>query len=478
MTTKLTLPKLKSACDQAKAEQRRIELADGVVPGLRARCTLAGKATFFIEYRAAGKKRRVTVGEFPAMDLSNIRAKASVVRGEIKSGGDPWQRQEDARLAQVQARKEAEQASADLADRKTVAEVAEAFVRLKEADKIRHAGKYRRMLEYNLTKPTLPAMKLGLGDKPIAEFSADDIDKVLTAMSDRGAPGQARRMFEVIRPMMRHAKRKGWIEVDPVERVTAPARTGKRDRYLCVSELRAVWMALDGWELDGIAGREIPLPLASVRILALQLLLAQRSGEVAGMQRHEISPDGYFWTIPGERTKNKHPTTVPLPPRARQIIEAAGATSKHTTHVFPARIRASETANAIRSDVISTQVGGIQEHFGFTDERGQPNPWTAHDLRRTVATYLSKMSIADVVRDAILNHVTGKHSSVAETHYNQDDRLLAMREALTRWEATLADIAEGIDPFMTNAEAFEDLEQRIISRQRGPRMVAIKGGRA
>ena len=477
MTAKLTLPKLKAACDKAKVEQRRSEVADGVVPGLRARITLTGSATFFVEYRIAGKKRRFTVGEFPAMDLSEIRAKASVVRGEIISGGDPWQRQEDERLAQVQARQEAARLSTDIANRKTVAEVAEAFVRLKEAEKIRHAGKYGRMLEYNLTKPTLSAMKLDLSDKPIAEFTADDIDKVLIAMSNRGASGQARRMFEVLRPMMRFAKRKGWIEVDPVERVTAPARTGKRDRYLSVAELRAVWMALDAWELDGIAGNEIPIPLASIRILMLQLLLAQRSGEVAGMQRHEISEDGYFWTIPGDRTKNKHPTTVPLPPRARQIIEAARTASSHTTHVFPARIRASETANPIRSDVVSTQVGSLQEHFGFSDELGQPTPWTAHDLRRTVATYLSKMGIADMVRDAILNHVTNKHASVGEVHYNRDDRLLTMREALTRWEATLADIAEGIDPFTTDAEAFDDLEQRIINRQRGPRMVAIDGGR-
>ena len=54
---------------------------------------------------------------------------------------------------------------------------------------------------------------------------------------------------------------------------------------------------------------------------------------------------------------------------------------------------------------------------------------------------------------------------------------LPKREALLKWQRALEDVADGLDPFAVDAEAIGDLERRILSRPRGPRLVAIEGGR-
>jgi integrase len=59
--------------------------------------------------------------------------------------------------------------------------------------------------------------------------------------------------------------------------------------------------------------------------------------------------------------------------------------------------------------------------------------WTAHDLRRTARTHLSKLGVAPHIAERILGHT---HADVAAV-YDHHDYLPEMREALSKWSARL-----------------------------------------
>lgn len=468
---------------RAQQERRTIEISDKAskggskaVPGLRMRASYGGSASFFLIYRSRvdGRSKRMLIGKHPGMTISDARKRAIALRGEIAQGHDPIEDQREQWASRERKRLEAEEEARALAERMTVRELAERFLSAKA--ELRWEKRYRQMLTYNLIDPPLEEMQFGIGDKAADDLTAQDIEQILDGIGRRGSGVQKRRVFEVLRAMIRWARTKKLIAHDPLDGVETPNNSKPRERVLSVSELQGVWNTLRSWEEQWLirTGDHPPAPLSIVRILTLQLLLGQRSGEISGMRKHELSADGFEWTIPGERTKNGRQHTVPLPPLAREIITAAVRASDHKSIVFQAHARGGKGYNPVRSDVISSHVENIQPTFGFRDHDDNPNPFVAHDLRRSVATYLRKLGIGQDIVALILNHVSEKSSTVTGKHYDYSAHEYAKREALTRWQATLQRIADGSDPFARSAEDVTEMERRIIGRAAAPQLVVIE----
>ena len=70
---------------------RRTDFTDPETKGLSLRVTPAGAKSWSLLYRRKGdaKKRRVTLGEFPAISLADARAKAEANKVKITAGSDP-----------------------------------------------------------------------------------------------------------------------------------------------------------------------------------------------------------------------------------------------------------------------------------------------------------------------------------------------------------------------------------------------------
>lgn len=480
---KVTVDTLAKMSKMAASEGRTIDIGDSEIKALRIRFGKSGTTTFSLMYRAKSdqKQKRFQIGRYPEIKLSEARQIATVLRGDIMNGRDPL---EDRKRAdsEAKAKAEAERKAAEAeANRVTVRTLANEYLETKENEGIAHYPKYKRMLEYNLLDPTLPELQLDFGDKAAEDLTHTDLNAVLRAVTARGSAGQARRLFEVLRPMCRYGLKQGYMHEDIIAKVNAPKVTGIRERSLSVEELRVVWLQLVEWQAAGVSGERIPLPLSSVRCLMLMLLLGQRSGEVSKMERHELSADGYFWNIPAERTKNGNASTVPLPPLAREIIAAACDVSSSKQYVFPARLRQTETPRPVDPGTISSQVLDLQPLFNFTEPEskgGAPLPWIPHDLRRTCSTYLLQLGVPVIIVDAILNHITNKKANVTTKHYDGDNKLPQMREALTRWQATIENIAAGEDPFATQTDDIAALEARILTNTRVQPLRSIEGGRS
>jgi hypothetical protein len=87
-----------------------------------------------------------------------------------------------------------------------------------------------------------------------------------------------------------------------------PAISKPRDRVLSEDEIRQLWL------------RSSELGVECERIVKLCLVTAQRLGEVVGIQRTEVDLTRRVWNIPGARTKNGHPHSVPLSRMALNLI--------------------------------------------------------------------------------------------------------------------------------------------------------------
>ncbi len=66
--------------------------------------------------------------------------------------------------------------------------------------------------------------------------------------------------------------------------------------------------------------------------------------------------------------------------------------------------------------------------------------WTPHDLRRTVATGMSRLKIGQIVIGHVLNHRSVTKASLTQQVYDQHDFTSEKKEALEAWAKHLAAI--------------------------------------
>jgi integrase len=280
------------------------------------------------------------------------------------------------------------------------------------------------------------------GERDVRTIDGHDIYGAVEEAGRIGVPGivprndgaseaRARALHAALSSMFSWLQRHRWVDVNPCATVHRPPPPRARERVLTPAEIRWFWQACEA--SDQPLDPKAPRPYhAALRLL---LLTGARLNEVAGMRRDELREDG-TWHIPGSRTKNRRPTTVPLPALAHEIIASLPG---ETALVF------TTTGN--------TPVSGWSKIKGRVDKamlkaasKGRDDvtipPWRLHDLRRTAATGMAEIGIAPHIVEAALNHVSGANAGVAGT-YNRAAYAEEKRAALERWASHLEGIVSG-----------------------------------
>ena len=213
----------------------------------------------------------------------------------------------------------------------------------------------------------------------------------------------------------------GLAETNPVVG-TNRGEERPRERVLNPDELRLIWNHL----YDNNFG-------AIVRLL---MLTGQRAGEIAGLRWSEIHDD--VIKLPGERTKNHRPHTIPLPQAARDIL------AKQPRRAGRDLIFGLATG---QYNGWSYSMAALNKRIAEAAQRSLLH-WTPHDLRRTFATHAAEIGIQPHIVVAILNHVSGHKGGVAGI-YNKATYEPEKRTALDRWAAHLLAIVEGSESNVT-----------------------------
>jgi integrase len=163
----------------------------------------------------------------------------------------------------------------------------------------------------------------------------------------------------------------------------------------------------------------------------LLLLTGQRRAEVFEMDRGELQGDQ--WVIPAVRAKNGVASIVPLSKPALKVIEALGEI-EGSTLLFPSRSDLKTPASGF-----SKATARLLKRMAELLEVENVDHFRPHDLRRTMATGMQRLGVAQPVVEAVLNHVSGSRSGVAGI-YQRYDYVAEKREALDLWAAEVVRI--------------------------------------
>jgi integrase len=359
---------------------------DQAVPGLALRVTHKGRKSWTVLYRHHGKRRRYTIGRYPAITLSKAREKARDVLTAADGGTDPAAEKIDAkRLGAPVAR--------------DVASVLARYVERYARPRLRRW----REVERSLNRYVVPAW----GHRPVDTIARRDVIALLDTVADTHGPVMANRVLAYARRAFTWAIEKDLIEASPFVGIRAPAPEPTRERVLSDAELRAVWHACEGegWPFG--------------RLFQLLILTAQRRGETASMRWADIDFDGRLWTVPGDQRKSGRLHEVPLSDAAARLLEAL---PRRGDYVFT-------TTGA-------TPVSGFSLAKGRIDAASGVTGWHLHDLRRTAATNMARHEVPVSTISRILDHAEGGVTKI----YNRYSYANEKRRALELWAGRLAEI--------------------------------------
>jgi integrase len=353
--------------------------------GFRLRRGAGGKInkSWIAQYRRAGGTRRVLIGNADVINAEAARAAAKKILAQVALGGDPQADRVDRR------------AKDQLAMRSVVAE----YLQAKKNDvRRRTLVENTRYLSTGYFRP-LHAM-------PIDTIKRRDIASCLVVISRKNGSVTAARARASLSALFTWAMQMGYVEANPVIGCVEPERSKGRSRVLSDAELAAIWHASGNDEYG--------------KIIKLLILIGARRAEIGGLRFSELGADSGTWTLPGERSKNKHAHTLPLPGAAWSII------------------------NAVPRLASRDQLFGVSAQEGFTDwgvskikldDRlvgKMTEPWVVHDIRRAVATKMADLGVQPHIIEQVLNHRSGHKSGVAGT-YNRSSYDREVRAALALW---------------------------------------------
>jgi integrase len=349
-------------CASAKSAEAQTDYFDESVSGLALRVTSRGTRSWTLLY--GSPRRRITLGRYPSLSLASARARAIEVKDGRSAG--------------------------------TISALAEVYLR--SINGLRSAPE----IERRLRKDVLPI----IGHIPLGELHRRDVTRVIDGKIG-SAPIAARRVFEDVRTMIRWAVARGDLDHNPIDGMVGPAISKPRDRVLTDGEIRVLWAELD--RLHSL-GHSIEVG----KVIKFCLVTGQRIGEVTGMTKDELDLKAGIWAIPGARTKNGYPHSVPLSKMALAILEPDGF-----------GISSARVMNVIREQLQSGQ------------------RWTAHDLRRSALTGMAKLGVAPIVLGHVANHRTTTKAGMTLSVYVHHAYEREKREALELWADRLQGIVSG-----------------------------------
>jgi integrase len=350
-------------------ENGRVTYTDDTLSGFGIRVTARGVKTFTLMY--GRKRKRVTIGRYPTILLSEARARAREL------------------LAQRTLGKE------DLPS-----------IKFEDAVPVFLASQYpenslkprtRLEAERVLRKHFLAPFRY----EPLHTITTHSVTQIVDRM--RKTPSEARHAFAIIRLFFNWAERRRYVAKSPCWGVQPPKASPPRERVLSTEEIKAVLTAARA------SGSTFAI------IAELLLYTGQRRGEIAGLRHEWIAWDKRTITFPASMTKNKRAHKIPFGAHVEGLLR----NGKSKGILFPGR-------------GTDTPFDGWSKCKPKFDARCPLPHWTLHDLRRTFATNLAALGVPVHVTEKALNHVSGTTGGIVAV-YQRHTYENEVQQAMAAW---------------------------------------------
>lgn len=372
----------------------------------------SGAKSWVITYRVPTRRwaRRVVIGTYPKLSLGKARKLAKAELSKAGAGQDPAAKKQETRESV----------------KHTVGALFKAYV--EHADVRHEAGEYRSWpdVKRSLERDMLPEW----ASRPVTEIRRGDVMELVTRKAKTGATA-ANRLQAHVSMLFAYGVEADWLPANPAAGLRK-RREQPRDRVLKADELRDLWRYLDGDNPITLsrgtkAKTKIEMPAETGKTLKdlfkLLLLCGQRLGETSKAKWADIDLDAKRWTIPATETKNRTVHQVPLSVPAVELLKARDeAAHPLATYVFPSSAKTDASALVWSKRTAAAIAAATKIAF------------TAHDLRRTVATRMGELGIDADTIGIVLNH---RKPGVTTRHYDHSTREKQKTEALSRWAQEL-----------------------------------------
>jgi integrase len=356
--------------------------------GLYLVVTPAGGKLWRVDYRFAGKRKTLSLGEYPYISLAEARQRRDEAKTDLAHGIDPALK----KRAQREALKE------------TFGAIAlEWFERTKPTWAPGHADKTKSRLERWL----LPWLK----DVPIRQISAPLILECARRAESQGKLETAHRVVQIAGQIIRYAMATGRAESDPTPALRGALMPSPKKHYPAPTTPDALAEVLKAiWSYEGGV-----VVKAALQILALTF---QRPGEVRHMKWGELDFEAKQWRFTVSKTKTEH--LVPLSIQALEVIEGLRPLTGSSPYVFASLTRRGRPISNMTMNR-ALQIMG----FSTRDEI------TSHGFRSAARTLLHEhlKCNPDVIEHQLAHRVPDRLGQA----YNRTRFLEERRMMMQRW---------------------------------------------
>lgn len=355
--------------------------------GLHLHVSLAGTKRWRFRYRLGPRVATVALGIWPEMNLASARAQAQEMRQLIAERRDP--------VEELRRRRQ----SADT--RVTVADFGARWMR----EVVERARKEPRDVERILQRDVYPT----LGQRPVAMVTAAEVQEIVFARRDAGAPEAAATIRQTLKRLFEYAQVCGLCRENPTTATPLKfiTRHHSRERTLSRAEIKVLLQRCEA------ASVNFRLRLA-IRLLLLTLC---RKSELRQARWEHIDFAAAIWEIPAEHSKTGMPHIVYLSRQALECFRFLRGLAGRAEVALPAR------------DAITTPIGESILNKQMRRVRWGIAHFTPHDLRRTGSTILHELGYNPDWIEKALNHSAHGIRGV----YNRAQYAEQRRQMLQEW---------------------------------------------
>jgi integrase len=390
----------KRVVDAAEVREKDYFIWDDELPGFGLRVFASGKRSYLVQYRAAGRTRRYTIGLHGIWTPETARQEAKVQLGRVAGGDNP--------------------AEERLLDHKavTVKELCTLYLNdLKEGLILGKGGRPKKATTIvtdtgRIERHIIPL----IGTRRVKDLTKADINKVLkdimagkTRVSVktkklrgraivRGGAGTATRTVGLLGGILTYAVDAGIIERNPAHGIKKP-KDNVRNRRLTEAEYRTLGQMLR----DAAKNERYAMTVDIIRQIALT---GCRRSEIIGLMWSEADTDGSCLRLEDSKTG------ISVRPVGLPVVEylEERRKSRTGTYVFPGQ----DEDNAF---------GSFPNHWEQIFKESPLAGVTPHVLRHSFASIANDLGFTEVTIAALVGHARG---SVTSKYIHSLDTALIM----------------------------------------------------
>jgi integrase len=330
---------------------------DEKVHALAVRVGNNGSKYFVFCRKIQGRAVRIPIGRYPDFSIEQARGKATELNAMVSRGEDP-----------TQAKKELSQ----------VPTLGVAFTTYIEQYAKSHCKTWEVMIY--CFKRYLDHWK----NKKLDSITRSDVQSLVNRLGRENGRATANRTYELFRAVVNRSKS---LEIysgeNPADGV-AKFKLQSRDRFLQADEIPRLFAALD---------KETSLIRDFVYMC---LLTGARRSNVAAMRWQEVNLEAKTWRMP--ESKNGQPHTVPLVPKAHEILKSRHQLST-SEWIFPGTGKTGHLVSPKSAWLRIRKKANLEDvHL--------------HDLRRTLGSWQAATGASLHVIGKTLNHKDSNTTAV------------------------------------------------------------------